>query len=145
MSNFPSNQVMLSLAIKYYLLVTILAFSTIQAASTYAGFSGLTLFKRPLHNYLLAVILSIPCLAGFLTWNWYNPTGIIEGAQQFYFFMLGLITAIGSTLVISSVVNHSRFEVNNIGNRTGFEALKEQTFFQVIRSRLQNFSWRSLK
>ncbi len=135
---------MFSLAFEYYSFVTVLTFATIQAASSRAGFAGITLFKRPIHNYILSGFLAVPCLAGLITWNWYNPTGIIEGAQQFYFFMLGLITGIGLTLIISSLVNHSRLS-DNIPEKTGFEALKEHTFFQVIRTRLRNLTWASWK
>lgn len=74
-------------------------------------------------------------MASFFSWNERNPTGVIEGAQQFGLFMLAIVASIGFTFIVSSVVKHWSLRGNTV-RHDGFEALKEVTFFQAIWYRL---------
>lgn len=130
-----------TLAIEYYCLIVFLSMSTIQAASSFGRINGITFFQKQLHNYLLSATVAVPCLAILITWNWHNPVGIIEGAEQFYLFMAGIISAIGLTMILSSLVNHRRFKNNLMEPGNGFEALRDKTFFQAITMRLRSFKW----
>lgn len=130
------------LAVEYYCLIVLLSISTIQAASSYSGISGVTFFQRRAWNYMISSVIAIPCLAILLTWNWHKPTGVIEGAEQFYLFMAGIVSAIGLTIIISSLVNHRRFKNNQGDLESGFEALKNRTFFQAASLRLRSLKWR---
>ncbi len=128
---------MLDLAFEYYGLVTLLAMATIQAASSFNGLKGIVFFQHPLFNYIVSTLVILPCLAALLTWNWRNPTGIVEGAQQFYFFMLGMVTSILATLFFSSFINHSRFRAKHLPPSNGLESLRDRTFFQAISLRFR--------
>lgn len=133
---------MQALAVEYYCIVVLLSVSTIQAASSYSGLSGVTFFQKRALNYICSFLIAAPCLAILLTWNWHKPTGVIEGAEQFYLFMAGIVSAIGLTMVISSLVNHKRFKNDQEELATGFEALRSRTFFQALNMRLRSLKWR---
>lgn len=130
------------LAIEYFCVIVLLSMATIQAASSYSGLSGVTLFPKRAFNYIFSAVVAVPCLAILLTWNWYKPTGVVEGAEQFYLFMAGIVCAIGLTMVVSSLVNHRRFKGNQEESKTGFEALRTKTFFQAFNQRLRGLKWR---
>ena len=133
---------MLELAFEYYGLVVLLSTSTIQLASSYRSLKGVTFIPNPKLNCALALVIMLPCLAALATWNWRNPVGIIEGAQQFYLFMLGIISAVGLTIIISSLVNHSRFKNTVAPLVPGFESLNQKTYFQALSESLRKIKWR---
>jgi len=122
------------LALEYFYLVLIAAVGVIQAAVAYNGFRGISFFSHKISAYLFMAVTLGPVLASFFTWNERNPTGVIEGAQQFGLFMLAIVASIGFTLAMSSLLNHWTFRGNDI-EHNGLEALKEATFFQAIRYR----------
>lgn len=132
---------MLHLAFEYYGLVLLLSMAAIQAAASYSGLRGIVFFRNNTLSYIVSALVSLPCFIALLTWNWRNPTGIIEGAQQFYIFMLSMVSAIGFTIVLSSLINHRRFRDNQQPLSGGFESLRERTFFQALRLRWRNLRW----
>jgi len=125
------------LAFEYFYLVSIAAVGVIQAAVAYNGFRGISFFSRKIYSYLFMILTLSPVLAAFFTWNERNPTGVIEGREQFCFFMLAIVAAIGFTLIVSSLLQYRYLRKNNI-RHDGFEALKEVTFFQALRHRYIN-------
>ncbi|GEM_PF-1732193 len=132
---FDFKQILLDMfevALEYYGLAVLASIATIQAAASYNNINGITFFKNRSFNYLFSAIIIITCLGALLTWNWRNPIGMVEGAQQFYIFMLGLISAIAATAIISSIINHSRFNTNQEPLEAGLEGLRERTFYQAI-------------
>jgi len=133
---------MIELALEYYCLVVLLSVATIQLSSSYAGLRGITFIQNPKANCILALFIMLPCLGAIATWNWRNPIGIIEGGQQFYLFMLAIVSAIGLNIAISSIVNHWRFKNAGMPLENGFEALKNRTYLQAIIMRLRNIKWR---
>ena len=90
---------MLHLAFEYYGLVLLLSMAAIQAAASYSGLRGIVFFQNKAPSYIVSALVCLPCFIALLTWNWRNPTGIIEGAQQFYIFMLSMVSAIGITMI----------------------------------------------
>jgi hypothetical protein len=122
------------LVLEYFYLVFIAAVGVIQAAVAYNGLRGVSFFSHRVCGYFFAAVTIGPVLASFFAWNERNPTGVVEGGQQFYFFMLAIVAAIGFTLVLSSIIKHHSLRGNDV-KYDGFEALKEVTFFQAIRHR----------
>lgn len=122
------------MAFEYFYLVLIASVGVIQAAVAYNGFRGISFFSRKIYGYLFMVLTLGPVLVAFFTWNERNLTGVIEGREQFYLFMLAIVAAIGFTLVLSSLLKHWSLRKNDI-QYDGFEALKEVTFFQALRYR----------
>lgn len=120
------------MAFEYFYLVLIAAVGVIQAAVAYNGLKGVCFFYYKTSAYLFALVTTVPVLISFFYWNSRNPTGVIEGREQFCLFMLAMVAAIGFTTVFSSVWNHWRFRGNEIKGE-GFEALRQATFFQALR------------
>ncbi|MBN1369233.1 MAG: hypothetical protein JW954_03215 [Dehalococcoidaceae bacterium] len=133
---------MFELAFEYYGLVVLLSTATIQLSSSFAGLKGIMFIHNPKANCIMALFVMVPCLGAIATWNWRNPTGIIEGGQQFFLFMLAIVSAIALNIIISSIANHRRFKTADTPLEDGFEALKSRTYLQAIMARLRNFKWR---
>ena len=110
----------------------IAAVGVIQAAVAYNGFKGVCFFYYKVSAYIFAFFTTVPVLASFFYWNRRNPTGVIEGREQFCLFMLAIVGAIGFVMVFSSIWNHWRFKGNEI-REEGFESLREATYFQALR------------
>lgn len=119
------------LVAEYFYLVTIAATGAIQAAAAYNGLKGISFFRQKMFSYLFALLTVGATMTRLFTWNQRNPVGIVEGAQQFSFFMLALIAAIAFTLIVSSLLRHSALRGNH-SRHDGLEALKEVTFFQAL-------------
>jgi hypothetical protein len=122
------------LAFEYFYLVLIASIGVIQAAVAYSGFKGISFFRHKIFSYLFTILTLGPVLGAFFTWNERNLTGVIEGSEQFYLFMLAIVAAIGFTLFLSSLLNHRSIHKNNL-QCNGFEALKEVTFYKALRYR----------
>jgi hypothetical protein len=106
----------------------------LQAAAAHNNLWGLLFFRRRLYANLFAAVTIIPALAAFFTWNYYNATGVIQGAQQAGLFTLGIVIALVFTLVLSSLLNRTRLPQCGFP-REGLDALREETFFRLIRRR----------
>jgi len=120
------------LAFEYFYLVMIAAVGVVQAAVTYNGLKGVSFFYYKVSAYIFALVTVVPVLVSFFYWNSRNPTGVIEGREQFCLFMLAIVAAIGFTVIFSSAWNHWRFRNSEIKGE-GLEALREATFFQALR------------
>lgn len=119
---------------EYFFLVLIASVGVIQATVAYNGFWGISFFNHKIIGYLFMVLTVGPALAAFFTWNERNLTGVIEGREQFYLFMLAIVTSIALTLVLSSLLKHWSLRKSNTLS-DDLEALKEITFFQALRYR----------
>lgn len=125
----------MTLAAEYFISCFIAASAVIQLAAVKGELRGL-LFNQAanMNTVLILVSLLIPGIF-FFTWNARNPVGIIEGAQQAGLFSLAVITAGFFTLLVSSLLNHSRFTPPPGVPADSLESLKNMTFFQAIRRR----------
>ena len=128
------------MSFEYFYLVLVAAVGVIQAAVAYNGLKGVSLFYYKTSAYLFALVTAVPVLISLFYWNSRNPTGVIEGREQFCLFMLAIVAAIGFTLVLSSLLKHWSLRTNNV-QHDGFEALKEVTFFQALRYRFLKRRW----
>ncbi len=128
------DQVMPRLALEYFCLAFVAIVGVFQVVAAYNELRGVSFFSRKIYGYLFAAFTVVPALAGFFTWNLRNPTGIIEGWEQFGFFMLALTAALSFTLVASSLLKNRRLR-GNYAQHDGLEALRKVTFFQALRHR----------
>jgi uncharacterized membrane protein len=122
------------LYLEYFLLVFAAALGVLQATVTYNKLVGLSFFRRKVCGYIFATLTILSALIGFFTWNFRNAAGVVEGAQQFGFFAIAVIAAIILTLVLSSLLKHSKVRGNN-AQHDGLEAFKDITFFQILQQR----------
>jgi hypothetical protein len=125
------------LAFEYFFLVFVAAVGVIQAAAAYNGINGISFFNHKIFAYFFMFITLGSVITAFFSWNERNPTGVIEGGEQFFFFMLAIVSAIGFTLVLSSLIKHWSLHDNNVLNN-GLDTLKEVTFFQALRYKIVN-------
>lgn len=123
------------MALEYFCLSLVASLGVIQAAVACNGLKGISFFSYRISAYLFMLVTTGPAMASFFAWNERNATGVIEGGEQFFFFMLSIVAAIGFTLAFSSLLKHWSLRGNDV-RADGFDALKEVTFFQAIRYRL---------
>ena len=103
----PHWLVVFELTAEYFTMALAAALGVIQAAAAFSGRSRLLFFSRPFQAYLFAALTTGPAMTGFFTWNWRNPTGLIEGSQQFVFFSLACACAIGLSILLSYAVREA--------------------------------------
>jgi hypothetical protein len=129
----------MSLATEYFILVFIAALGFIQIAALRSHLKGLLFSQNPIVNYVISGLLIAPGAIFFFTWNYHNPVGIIEGAQQAELFAIAAALAVAATLILGSVLNYRRLKP--VGPPSGsIEALKDRTFFQAF---LERYLWKS--
>ena len=128
------DQVMTRLALEYFGLAFVATVGVLQVVAAYNELRGVSFFSRKIYGYLFAAFTVGPALARFFTWHLRNPSGIIQGGEQFGLFLLALTAALSFTLVSSSLLNNRRLRGNH-AQHDGLEALREVTFFQALRHR----------
>tara|TARA_B100001971_G_C17759205_1_gene319330 strand:- start:43 stop:447 length:405 start_codon:yes stop_codon:yes gene_type:complete len=128
------DQVMSGLALEYFGLAFVAIVGVLQIVAAYNDLRGVSFFNCKIYGYLFAVFTVGPAMAGFFTWHLRNPFGVIQGREQFGFFMLALTIAFIFTLATSSLLKKKRLQ-GNYAQQDGLEALREVTFFQALRHR----------
>ena len=127
-------QMMAGLALEYFYLAFVAIVGVLQIVAAYNDLRGVSFFNCKIYGYLFAVFTVGPALAGFFTWHLRNPFGVIQGREQFGFFMLALTIALILTLTASSLLKN-RYLRGKYTQHDGLAALREVTFFQALRHR----------
>ena len=91
---------MYELSLEYFSLVFLAAMGVLQAAAGHGERTRFFFFKQKVHGYFFGALTVAPAMTGFFTWNYRNPTGIIEGTQQFFLFLF----AVGSAMLMSALI-----------------------------------------
>ena len=125
---------MIGLALEYFALTFVASVGVLQLAAAYNGLRGISFFSSKTCGYILSFFTISPALAGLFTWNLRNPTGVIEGGEQFWCFSLALLAALIFTLMVPSHFMKRRLRGNS-PQHNGIDALRDATFFQVLRHR----------
>jgi len=112
---------------EYFGLSLLASFGVIQAATGHSGRTYLFIFEKKIHGYIFAALTVISSLAGFFTWNWRNPTGVVEGTQQFLLFCLAFAVALVLSFLVSSVVRTTSENIKIPGIQ--YTAVARQTTF----------------
>jgi hypothetical protein len=121
----------------YGILVFVAAVGVIQGAAAYNNLRGLAFFRNRLFTYIFAVIITGTALGFFFAWNYMFETGIIAGTQQTGLFVQSIVAAVAFTVIISSLVNIGyRSPQHHSALPTGLDALREKSFFYLMRERL---------
>ena len=101
---------MLSFAIDYYLMVVIAACGVLQIAASAGKLNALLLFKSPLKARALGVALVVTGPVLFFATaerNINDYEGGLDGNFQGLFFLLGTLTALALTAVVTSFINRN--------------------------------------
>lgn len=146
---------MSQLQIEYFLFVFVASCGVLQLIAAISNLKGLLFFQKVIVGYVLATLAIGGAFVWFFGWDDRLQKDImhtgLEGAQQFYFFILGAFSAVVFTLIASSVVNLVSASVLSLwkGKQdpawtrqerktiSGLDALREMTYLEAI--------WRSLR
>jgi hypothetical protein len=127
---------MFRLSLEYGLLVFLAVTGVLQLAAIHNNLKKLLFFKRKVYGYILSAVIILPALVIFFTWNYRNATGIVQGSEQAGLFMLAMVLAVIFTLVLSSLLNHTRsnppVSKTTASKKEGLDALRELTYFQAL-------------
>ncbi|KTB48533.1 hypothetical protein [Dehalogenimonas alkenigignens] len=127
----------MSLTFEYFLLVFIAGLGFLQFAAMKGGLRGIWLSLDSSRNRFYAAVLAFPAMLAFFTWNYRNPVGIIEGAQQAGLFSLAAALSILFTLALSSLINRNKLKPS-VKFDAGLEALKSRTYYQILKAKFGN-------
>lgn len=129
----------------YLILCFLSSLGVLQIAAAHSRLRGLLFFQSPFRSTALGLAL-VAC--GF-TWFFApgprllpDTAGGLNGNQQALLFSVSAGTAIFSTMLGSSLVNHRRFTAR-VG-AGGLEALRETTYLHAIQSKLKEL-WNYLR
>ena len=142
----PFETTVINFALDYYLMVVVAVFGTLQLAASIGGLHGLLLFKSPRAARMLGIILVLVALAMFFGADERNINdyeGGLDGNFQGLFFLLGTVTALALTVLLTSIVNRSMYGDPGIGD--GIESLKRTTFARGLATNLGHLRkhWRT--
>jgi len=116
----------------YFLMVFLAVIGVLQLAAVYNNLRGLLFFPVKILSLIFGIIAVGIALAGFFFW--YDIYDIVvEGAQQTGSFVFSAGMGIIFTLVLSSLVNHRRFNSGK-PHQDGMDNLQESTFFLAVRN-----------
>ena len=132
----------------YFLMALLSSIGVLQIAVTYSGINGLSLFKRPLVNYIVGALAIVGGVALFYATSdrTAEPLIVIHEGSKWFFgeretlaaFIAGSLTGLVSTILISSLrkgaisINHQKMPPQ------GLDALKEVTWLQAIGRRFNS-------
>jgi hypothetical protein len=118
------------LTFEYWLLCFLAALGVIQLAAVSGGLCGLWFFRNPAVGRICGMLLVLIAFARFFLPMSRNVRGV-EGFQQSYLFLAGVISALAFTLALSSWLRR-RLGPTREGEN-GLVALKNTTYFQALR------------
>ena len=126
----------------YFLMAFLSSIGVLQIAVTRAGINGLSIFKRPLVNYIFGALAIMGGFALFYITGDRTAEPLItihDGGKWFFgeretfaAFMAGALIGLVSTILVSSLckraisINHQKVPSQ------GLDALKEMTWLQAI-------------
>ena len=129
---------LLSLTADYFILVFCLCIGVIQIASAFSGLNGLLFIRSRTVSYILGI--AVP--TGAFTWFIHvgnvgipGDLGGVEGSQQFLMFWGGAGAATILTGVLASLTQRGRKGTPT--PERGLDGLREATFLELLRARLQ--------
>ena len=124
---------MFSFAFDYYLTVSMAATGVIQIAACFGSLRGLVFFRSCMVVRVVGVILVVAPMVWFFASeprNINDYDGGLDGNEQAIFFVLGALTSLIVTLVVSSLLN---FRMNSkIESKDGFDALENTTYAKAV-------------
>ena len=155
---------MFSFALDYYLAVFVAAVGVIQIAASAGGLRGLQLFPSRIAATVLGIALVAAAPVGFFTTatrNINDYEGGLDANEQAIYLWLGVLSAVGFTFALSSLVNiRMRYPAraeppvrgepveplsNGYAAMDGLEALKRTTYMRAAMNNLSYWSrrWRT--
>jgi hypothetical protein len=98
----------MSLSVEYFLLVFWASCGLLQGVFTYRRLRGLQFFPVAWLSYVFSAVALVGSFAWFYATDDRNVLPVLEGSQQFGFFLAGVSAAVAFTLITSSLMNWPR-------------------------------------
>ena len=133
---------------EYYFFVYLAALGAIQIGAAAGKVRGILVFKRQAHAFGLGAALAVASIIWFFSTGERNINdydgGITANGQALYAF-LGSITAVVTTIAITSLINH-RLGRGAFPPFDGLHALREANYLIAVYGNLRYWSkaWRKL-
>ena len=124
---------MFSFAIDYYLMVVIAACGVLQIGASLGRLDALLVFKNPLTARVLGTVLAVAGPALFFATGERNINdyeGGLDGNFQGLFFVLGTLTALVLTVMVTSFVNRRMSAPTRIED--GIDSLNQTTYARAL-------------
>lgn len=124
---------MFSFAIDYYLMVVIAASGVLQIAASVGRLEALLLFKSSLAARTFGVVLAVAGPVLFFATGERNINdyeGGLDGNFQGLFFLLGTLTALALTAVVTSFINRNMSAPTQIED--GIDSLNRTSYAQAL-------------
>ena len=127
--------------IDYFIFVFLLALGAIQITASLNGLSGILFFHKP----LVAKIFGLAIIIFAIGWFYFSGDrnlndvyGGLDANDQSGLFALGVIAALFITVVISSVTNRSRLNIDTIfSENEGLGNLTTNTYYVALSKNLR--------
>lgn len=121
-------------SLDYFIFVLVVYTSAIQMGAALGGFTGLSWFRRRAVSFLSGLLLALAANIWFFTSADRNVRSVVEGSQQFGFFVAAGFLGLVINITLSSVMRAREFrrEAGPGEASYGLEALRETTFFQAV-------------
>ena len=137
---------MINFAFDYFLMVVIASFGTLQIAASIGRLDGLLLFKSQRAARALGIIvvlIGITLFFGTGERNINDFEGGLDGNFQGLFFLLGTLTSLALTVLITSLVNRRMDDTAVIED--GLGNLKRTTYARGVAHNLRYWGrhWRT--
>lgn len=126
----------------YFLMAFLSSIGILQIAATHAGINGLSIFKRPLVNYIFGVLAIVGGFALFYATGDRTAEPLIaihEGGRWFFgeretiaAFTAGALMGLVATILVSSLCKRASSMNHQKVPPQGLDALKEMTWLQAV-------------
>ena len=138
---------MFSFSTDYFLFVFVSAVGVIQISACLGDLRGLMLLRSKLLTWAFGLILPVSAAIWFFsteTRNINDYDGGLDANEQALFFSLGAVSALGASLLLSSVVN-VRMKGEDGVKGAGFESLKSASYARAAARSLRHWwlDWRT--
>lgn len=127
--------------IDYLIFVFLFALGVIQIAASLSGLIGILFFRKPLVSRILGLVIIITAISWFYLSsdrNLNDVYGGLDANDQSGLFALGVIAALFTTLVISSVTNMVRLNNDTMfSENEGLASLRRYTYYVALSKNLR--------
>lgn len=132
---------MFSFSTDYFLFVFVSAVGVIQISASLGGLRGLMLLRSKLLTRTFGLVLPVSAAIWFFSTEARNINdyeGGLDANEQALFFFLGVVSALGASLFLSSVVN-VRMKGEDWVKDIGFESLKSSSYARAAAQNLRHW------
>ncbi len=125
---------MFSFAVDYAILVAVAFLGILQIVAARNQLKGLSFFSNKRLAYVFGVVVATAAVLWFFWSDNRNVEGKIsnvEGAEQFWLFLVAVVSSVAVTLLLASIINR-RTPPSTSTPRWGIDPLRTSTYIQLL-------------